>query len=51
MLHVYTLIDRLRVCVNYGDGFCYLTDLKISFANIGEATDWIEVNFGVCVCV
>ena len=30
-------------------GFAVERILKISFANIGEVTDWIELNFGMCI--
>ena len=32
-----------------GMGIAIARILTISFANIGEVTDWIEVNFGVCI--
>ena len=33
----------------HGDGFCYRAHFEISFANIGAVTDWIELNFGMCI--
>ena len=32
-----------------GMGFAIARILKISFANIGEVTDRIELNFGMCI--
>ena len=32
-----------------GMGFAITRILKISFSNIGEVTDRIELNFGVCI--
>ena len=32
-----------------GMGFAIARILKICFANIGEVTDWIELNFDMCI--